>query len=41
MLMTFEDGLARWTVTGPPPAPDSRTAVVATEDTLYFGSGFE
>ena len=52
---SFEDGLAGWTVTGPPPgsAPNTNNfirttaagfpegAVVATEDTLYFGFGLE
>jgi hypothetical protein len=52
---SFEDGLAGWTVTGPPPgsAPNANNfirttaagfpegAVVATDDTLYFGFGFE
>jgi hypothetical protein len=52
---SFEDGLAGWAVTGPPPgsAPNTNNfvattaagfpegAVVATDDTLYFGFGFE
>jgi murein tripeptide amidase MpaA len=52
---SFEDGLAGWTATGPPPgsAPNANNfirttaagfpegAVVATNDTLYFGFGFE
>ena len=52
---SFEDGLAGWMATGPPPgsAPNSNNfirttaagfpegAAVATDDTLYFGFGFE
>jgi hypothetical protein len=52
---SFEDGLAGWTVTGPPAgsAPNLNNfvrttaagfpegAVAATDDTLYFGFGFE